>query len=122
MNQVVSKVFLFVLRRPPQGGCLAREALDQVLSAAAFDQVVQVLLLDDGVWQLLPEQQPNPGCEPVAPLFSALALYDVETPWVEQESLNERGLRVEDLVVPVRTLARREMSAWLAMHDVVVGC
>ncbi|QSA98525.1 DsrE family protein [Methylococcus sp. EFPC2] len=118
-----SKSFLFVLRHTPlDDGCRAREVLDQVFSAAAFDQTVRILLLDDGVWQLHPGQPLITGHEPVTPLFSALSLYDVDTPWVEQESLDARGLKAEHLVVPARTLTRNELPTWVATHDIVIGC
>lgn len=49
---------LLVLRRGPYGNALARASLDVALAAAAFEQDVHLLFMDDGVWQLLPGQQP----------------------------------------------------------------
>ncbi|MCK7492950.1 MAG: sulfurtransferase complex subunit TusD [Comamonadaceae bacterium] len=43
---------LFVLRHPPHGSMNAQESLDMILAAAAFDQSVSLLFLDDGVFQL----------------------------------------------------------------------
>jgi tRNA 2-thiouridine synthesizing protein C len=116
------KKFLFVLRRPPGSGLRARETLDMILTAAAFDQSVSLLLLDDGVWQIKKNQMPEvAGLFPVAPLFEALDLYDVEAVWVERESLEERGLSEADLTIPVRLLARGEVAALAGARDVVIG-
>lgn len=122
MSGIVAKRCLFVIRRPPLGGSRAREILDQVLAVAAFDQDVRLLFLDDGVYQLLDQQNPSLlGLEPVAPLLTALPLYDVNECWVERESLHERGLAEANLVVPVRCITRGEVAELLAGQDWLVG-
>jgi tRNA 2-thiouridine synthesizing protein C len=119
----ITKRFLFVIRRPPCDGVKAHEILDQVLTTAAFDQAVSLLFLDDGVFQLLRNQQADmAGLEPVTPLLEALPMYDVNALWVEQESLDRRGLCAEALAVPVRTLARSEVASLLLAQDVLIGC
>ncbi len=119
----VPKKLLFVLRRPPQAGMLAREALDMALTAAAFDQDVSLLLLDDGVYQLKRGQAPETaGLLPVAPMFEALALYGIEQVLAERESLAERGLGPADLVVPVCVLDRSAIAGLTQAHDVVISC
>lgn len=118
---MTSKRFLFLLRRSPLGGLQALEALDAALTAAAFDQPVRLLFLDDGVWQLKGGQQSGAGRSP-ATLFGSLELYDVETPpLVERESLDERGLRPEDLSIPVVLVERGQVSALLRDCDVLLN-
>ena len=51
------KQILCISRHAPYSGNLAREALDTVLAAAVFDQAIGLLFMDDGVYQLLQEQQ-----------------------------------------------------------------
>lgn len=117
------KNFLFVMRRPPHGGIHAQEALDIVLAAAAFDQAVRLLFLDDGVFQLKRDQRPEAiGFKHIAPIFAALELYDVEELWVEEESLCERGLRAESLILPVRLVSRWNVADFVSAQDVVVSC
>lgn len=119
---MVGKRFLFILRRPPQAGCRVRETLDMVLTAAAFEQPVALLFLDDGVFQLKRGQRPEAaGLPPVAPLFEALELYDVQSVLVERESLEERGLAEADLTIPVEPVGRAEVAALIAGHDIVVS-
>lgn len=119
----VQKKFLFVMRSAPRDGARVRESLDMAMTAAAFDQAVRLLMLDDGVFLLKRGQGAEPsGLKPVAPLFEALALYDVEDVLVERESLRGRHLTTEDLVIPVRVVDRAEIAGLTAEHDIVIPC
>lgn len=117
------KHFLFVMRRPPYDGIGIRESLDMMMTVAAFDQTVRLLLLDDGVFLLKPGQ--NPGClgfKPVTPLFDALEIYGVEELWVEEESLVQRGLAPDSLTLPARSIKRADVAGLIAAADIVVAC
>lgn len=117
------KKFLFVSRRPPHAGARARESLDMMLAAAAFEQSVNILLLDDGVYQLKSAQAPEVlAAAPIAPLYEALEFYDVEGIWAETESLSARGLSPDDLSVPARLVARERIAGFMAAHDILIEC
>lgn len=117
------KSFLFVMRHPPHEGSAVRESLDMLMTAAAFDQRVRVLFLDDGVFLLKAGQQPEGlGLKPVGPLLAALEVYDVEGLWVEEESLAQRGLRLEGLSLPAWGIRRAEVAGLVAAADIVVAC
>jgi len=119
----VRKNFLFILRRPPHDGIHAQEALDIMLTTAAFDQTVRLLFIDDGVFQLKRDQRPEAiGFKHIAPIFGALELCEIEKPWVEEESLGERGIKAERLITPVRLIARPDLAALIDVQDVVVTC
>lgn len=118
----MDKHFLFLMRHAPYGGLWAQETIDMLLTTAAFDQKIRVLFLDDGVFQLLSGQQPGTGRKAVGTLLGALSLYDVDDIWVERESLQERGLSPEQLLLPAAVVARREVAALLNQADVLVGC
>jgi tRNA 2-thiouridine synthesizing protein C len=114
---------LFLVGRPPYGGIQAQESLDLILSAAAFDQHVAVLFLDDGVWQLLADQRPpQPGPRQLGSQFGLLETYGVEQVWAERESLAERGLTSAKLVLPVGEVPRGELRDLIAEFDFVIGC
>ncbi|MGI2323528.1 MULTISPECIES: sulfurtransferase complex subunit TusC [unclassified Methylococcus] len=118
-----SKCFVFVVRQPPFRGDRTVELVDQLLAVAAFDHPVDVLFLDDGVWQLQAAHLlEGAGLRPSAPLLRTLEFYDVREVAAEHESLAERALSPDGLVLPVRLLARSEVPAWIAGHDVAVGC
>lgn len=115
--------FLFLMRRSPYDGIWAQECIDQLLTTAAFDQRVRVLFLDDGVFQLLSEQESHVGGrKTVASLLKALPLYDVEDIFVETESLQERGVSPGRLLLPAEPVLRAQIPALLDAAEVLIGC
>jgi len=122
MMEPIRKKFLFVMQQAPHGSCYTQEALDQLLTTAAFEQEVSVLLLDDGVFLVKKGQQPDRiDSKDIAPVFLAFELYDVQRVMAEQESLQERGLDPSDLLLPVETVPRARVGAVIACHDRVVN-
>ncbi len=118
----VVKRFLYVNRRAPHGSVYALESLETVLIGAAFDQDVSVLFVDDGVFQLKKDQQPDSlGMKNFSKTFRALEMYDVEKIYVETESLSERGLTMEDLLIDVESLPREQIGALMDAQDVVLS-
>ena len=94
-----TKKFLYVNRKAPHGSVYALESLEVVLIGAAFEQEVTLAFLDDGVYQLLQNQDTSAiGTKNFAPTFRALGDYDVNRIYVERESLEMRGLSKEDLM------------------------
>ena len=97
MSEDVKK-FLYINRKAPYGTIYAQEALEVVLIGAAFDQDVSLAFLDDGVFQLTKGQDTKEtGLKNFSPTFRALGDYEVTKLYVEQESLDERGLTLDDL-------------------------
>lgn len=116
----VEKKFLYVNRRAPHGTVYALESLETVLIGAAFDQDVSMLFIDDGVYQLKKEQNPDSiEFKNFAKAFRALEMYDVEKLFVEQESLAERGLSADDLLVDVEVINRAQTAELIDQQDVV---
>jgi len=114
------KSYLFVLRKPAHSGAYAQEMLDIILTTAAFDQKVSILLLDDGVFQLKNGQHPeNVGMKDTAAIFKALKIYDVNDIHTEVESLQERGLKPGDLCLPVQEFYRKDIAGLMKQFDVV---
>ena len=117
------KRFMYVNRRAPHGTIYPHETLEMVLVAAAFDQDVTVVFLDDGVYQIKKEQDTKGiQIKNFTPAFRALDDYGVETLYVEKESLEARGLTADDLLVPVVVVSTEELSENMAQQDVVMGC
>ena len=92
------KQFLYVNRKAPYGTVYALESLEVVLIGAAFEQDVRLLFMDDGVFQLT-KGQDTAGIENknFSPTYSALGDYDVSKIYVDKQSLEERGLSLDDL-------------------------
>ncbi len=135
MSENVKK-FLYVNRKAPYGTIYALESLEVVLIGAAFDQDVSLAFLDDGVFQLTKGQDTTGiGVKNFSPTFRALGDYEVTKLFVEQESLDERGLTADDLqdIVwedededyaekpSIRIISRAEMADVMADQDVVLS-
>ena len=93
------KKFLYVNRKAPYGTIYALESLEVVLIGAAFEQDVELAFIDDGVFQLAKGQDTKGiGVKNFSPTYKALGDYDVKKIYVEKESLEARGLSVDDLM------------------------
>ncbi len=116
----MNKRYLFILRKAAHSGAYAQEMLDIILTTAAFDQAVSILLLDDSVFQLKKQQYPEKhDMKDIVAIFSALEIYDVKDIYTEYESLQERGLSTDDLCLPVKIIVRRDTPELMQQFDVV---
>jgi tRNA 2-thiouridine synthesizing protein C len=116
------KKILFVLRNPPHSGANPQEILDTVMTAAAFDQAVNILLLDDGVFLMKANQYPESyGLKNIASIFNALPLYDIETIYMETESLQERGLSEIQLTGHITKVDRKNIGDFLNQFDLILN-
>ncbi|CAA9890296.1 tRNA 2-thiouridine synthesizing protein C [Candidatus Methylobacter favarea] len=114
------KTYLFVVHKPPYSGARVQEMLDIILTTAAFDQPVSLLLLDDAVFQLKKGQQPtSSGMKDTAAIFKTLEIVEVNDIYIETESLQERGLSPGNLCLPVHELSRKEVARLMKQYDIV---
>ncbi len=94
----MSKKFMYMNTKAPYGTIYALESLEVVLIGAAFEQDVSLAFIGDGVYQLTKNQDTQGiGMKNFSPTYSALGDYDVNKIYVEKESLEERGLTLDDL-------------------------
>jgi tRNA 2-thiouridine synthesizing protein C len=129
-----TKKFLFINRKAPYGTIYAWESLEVVLIGAAFEQDVSVAFMDDGVYQLAKGQDTSGiGMKNFSPTYAALGDYEVTRIYVEKESLEERGLTLDDLQHlvwedededwaekdSIRLVSRAELGNVLAEQDVL---
>ena len=133
MSEQIKK-FMYLNRRAPYGTIYAWESLEVVLIGAAFDQDVSLAFLDDGVYQLVKGQDTaGVDMKNFSPTYQALGDYDVTKLYVEKESLEERGLTLEDLMPltyededddwaekdSIRVVSRAEMADIMEEQDVM---
>jgi tRNA 2-thiouridine synthesizing protein C len=93
------KKLLYVNRKAPHGSIYALESLEVVLIGAAFDQDVSLAFIDDGVYQLMLNQDTSGiGVKNFSPTYKALGDYDISKIYVDKESLELRGLSKDNLL------------------------
>ena len=116
----IVKRFMYVNCRPPHGTIYALECLEVVLITAAFEQFESLVFIDDGVYQLLKNQDTTEiGTKNFSKTYRALDDYDVERVYVEKESLEARGLTADDLIIQPEILSTDELREIMAQQDVV---
>lgn len=104
-SQITRKTCLFVNRRSPHGSSHAVEALDMAYALAAFEHRVSLLFMDDGVFQIIRDQQTaDIGVKNFSPAFRAWQDYEIEHVFVEKASLQSRGLERDDLLIEVEMI------------------
>ena len=93
-----TKTFVYINRKAPYGSVYALESLEVVLIGAAFEQDVKLVFMDDGVYQLTKGQDPEGiGMKNFSKTYAALGDYDVNQIYIDEDSLAERGLSLDDL-------------------------
>lgn len=117
-----AKRFTLICRRPPYGSANAKELVDIALATAVFDQALSLLLMGDGVYQLLQGQDPS-GIEQKnhEKLMQMLEIYGVERTIVQSSALKERGLKLEQLCEGVTAMENDEIAAHLETQDICIN-
>ena len=117
----IFKKIMHVMREAPHGTIYTYEGLEMILIMAAYDQDISVAFIDDGVYALKKDQNTEDiEIKGFSKTFGALDGYDVEKLYVDQISLEERGLTEDDLVVDVEILSSAEIGKLMAEQDLVV--
>ncbi|MDA1342431.1 MAG: sulfurtransferase complex subunit TusC [Proteobacteria bacterium] len=115
------KKILFALRKPPHSGAYVQEMLDIIMTVAAFDQEVSIILLDNAVFQLKKQQQPElANLKATAAIYKALPLFGINDLYTETESLQERGLNVASLEESVIAIPRAKIGDFFKQFDLVL--
>ena len=129
-----TKKMLYINRNAPYGTVYGLEGLEVVLIGAAFEQDVSMAFIGDGVYQILKNQDTSDSdMKNFSPTYKALGDYEVTKLYVEQESLDERGLSVDDLMPlvwededddwaekpSIVVMSRAELAGVMAEQDVL---
>ncbi len=121
MTTADAKSFLVIFRHPPGGSALAREALDVALASAAFVNRLEVLFLDDGVWQLAPGSGSGTDAGSFAKTLQALPVYGVSRCHVHLPSLEQRGIRSDAVTLDCEPADDAAVARMIDTHDVVLS-
>lgn len=122
MNTQARKRILIHCRQAPYGNLLAREVLDIALASSVFDQDITILFSADGVWQLQPRQQAEQiDSKSIEKQLSAFPLYDIDQLYVDAHSLQQRGLQIDQLALPLKAVASEQLAAFIDSFDMVLN-
>lgn len=96
---------LILMRSSPYGSHQPRAGLDVALTAAAFAVKVSVVFLDDGVLQLIDKQDTRAsGMKEIGKMIPALTLYEVESVYALDESIQTFGIQTTALAADIQVI------------------
>ena len=91
-----------LMRKAPYGTVYTAEGFRSMMGIGVFEMDVSVVFVDDGVYALVKGQNPaGLDMKPLREGFPMLPDFGVTKFYVHDQSLNERGLTTDDLVMDV---------------------
>jgi len=100
-----------ILRKAPYGSVYTAEAFRTIMGIAVFEMDICVVFVDDGVYSLIKDQNPEKlDMKPLGDGFPMLKEFNVNRFVVHDESLSERGLTADDLVLEVEMANSSQIS------------
>ena len=122
MDTNKTKNLLFVFDKPPHSSPATKEGLDAVLTASAFGQNVTLLLIGDGILQLLNNQDPSGlPTKNTASILQALEMYGIENIVTSSENLKNKGLCLSDLSIPCNSVDNNQLAKLYAAQDQILS-
>lgn len=110
VNEEMAKLMV-VFRSAPYGSIYAFEGLENVLIMGAYDQDVSVMFIDDGVYAIKKGMDTSAtGIKDFSPTFRALEAYDIEKIYIDRQSMEARGLSMEDFVIEPEVIERDQVE------------
>ena len=110
-----------VMRKAPYGSVYTAEGFRTIMGIAVFEMDISVVFMDDGVFALLKDQNPAEfDMKPLGDGFPMLRDFDVEKFYVHDESLSERGLTPDDLVMQVEVVDGAQIANLLETAGTVL--
>ena len=114
MNQIA-----FIFRQAPYGHASGREGLDAMLATSAYTESLAAFIMDDGVYQLIQQQQSAAIlAKDHSAMFKLCELYDIENIYVSAESLAERDITFDQLLIPVKVLTQEAFYSQLLAYQI----
>jgi tRNA 2-thiouridine synthesizing protein C len=100
-----------LMRKAPYGSVYTAEGFRTIMGIAVFEMDIRVIFMDDGVYALVEGQNPAKlDMKPLGEGFPMLRDFDVERFYVHDESLAERGLTPDDLVMEVEVVSGAQIA------------
>ncbi|MHB1664053.1 MAG: sulfurtransferase complex subunit TusC [bacterium] len=102
---------MFLCKTAPYGTIYEQEAIEAMIMFSAYEQDISVAFIGDGVLSLKKGQ--NPSLINIKNFTQTYLViiddFEVSHLYVEKESLEERGMKEEDLLTEVEVLQRADL-------------
>ncbi len=118
--KIVKKI-MFVMRHAPHGTIYSYEGLETALIMAAYEQDLSMTFIGDGVFTLVKNQKTESlGTKGFVATYGVLEDYGIEKIYVDKQSMEDRGLKPDDFIIPVQVKETSEISALMEEQDATV--
>ncbi len=113
----MEKRIAMFMRKSPYGTVYPAEGFRAMMGIAVFEMDLCVIFVDDGVFTLVDGQCPEDiDMKSLGVGFASLPDVGITEFYVHDESLKERGLSTQDLVMDVKVVNNGEL------HELLDGC
>jgi tRNA 2-thiouridine synthesizing protein C len=110
-----------LMRKAPYGSVYTAEGFRSMMGIGVFEMDISVLFVDDGVYALVKGQNPEAlDIKPLGDGFPMLADFGLEKFYVHDQSLSERGLSPDDLVMDVEIVDDAEAAKIIEASGLVL--
>lgn len=114
--------FCIISTRAPYGTTAVRDALETLLAAASCDLQGTLLVLGDGVFQLLADQSAETLAQKsTGSMLGLLPLYGIDRVHACLEDVQERGLADSAMAIEVEQIRRQDIAALLARQGWILN-
>ena len=112
MSEQEKTKVMFVCRTAPYGMIYEQEAIEAMVMFGAYEQDISVSFIGDGVFSLKKGQDTSLLGKKNFSMTYPILIDDFEIShiYVEKESLEERGMGVEDLITEVELVDRNSLK------------
>jgi len=112
---------MFICRQAPYGSVYAYEGLEVMLIFAAYEQEYAAAFVDDGVLDLKKgKDSAGIGMKEFSTTYRVMEDYGIEKVYVDGQSMKDRGLTPDDLMIPVEVVDRDAIAKVMAEQDVIL--
>ncbi len=113
---------MFLCKTAPYGTIYEQEVIEAMIMFSSYEQDIRVAFIGDGVFSLKKGQNPSLiNIKNFAQTYLVLIDdFEVSHLYVEKESLDERGMKEEDLLTEVEVLQRADLISKIDEMKVVL--
>jgi tRNA 2-thiouridine synthesizing protein C len=110
-----------LMRKAPYGSVYTAEGFRSMMGIGVFEMDINVIFVDDGVYALVKEQNPEAlDMKPLGDGFSMLPDFGVTKFYVHDQSLSERALTADDLVIDVEIVNDTDVARLFETSRIVL--
>ncbi|WP_417763824.1 sulfurtransferase complex subunit TusC [Shewanella sp.] len=114
------KQIAVIFRSAPHRNARAREGLEFAMLAASLDQQVSLVFVDEGIFNLLPQQAEQIGNKDYLATFKAVDFYDIEPVMILDTALTKFGIAAAQLSYAADVVDQLSLQQHLQQVDEVL--